>query len=97
MIKVVNYSTVDCGSPSPPADGSITSLTGTIEGSRVTFRCDDGSLEMYAECQPDGNWEPNPVQFDCSPATASSTTSSSMCSLCNFVHRVSCREWCFPH
>ena len=65
MINVVNYSTVDCGSPSPPTGGSITSLTSTLEESRVTFRCDDGSMEMDAECQPDGNWEPNPAQFDC--------------------------------
>ena len=74
MIKVVNYSTVDCGSPSPPAGGSITSLTGTLEGSRVTFRCDNVSLEMYAECQLDGNWEPDPAQFDCSQGTTTNGT-----------------------
>ena len=33
------------------------------------LRCDDGSMEMDAECQSDGNWEPNPARFDCSQGT----------------------------
>ena len=59
---------MDCGLPSPPADSSIFSNTGTLEGARVTFRCDDGftpSLEMTAECQADGNWESIPAELVC--------------------------------
>ena len=68
LIKVVNYSTVDCGSPSPPTNGAIISQTSTLEGSMITFKCDDGfspSLAMNFECQPDGNWQPDPAGVVC--------------------------------
>ena len=68
IIKVVDYSTVGCGSPSPPTNGAIISQSSTLEGSRITFKCDDGlspSLAMDAECQPDGNWQPDPAGVVC--------------------------------
>ena len=63
IIKVVNYSTVDCGSPSPPMNGAITSQSSTLEGSRITFKCD-------AECQPNGKWQPDPAGVVCAASMA---------------------------
>ena len=68
IIKVVTYSTVDCGSPSPPMNGAIISQTITLEGSRITFKCDDvfsPPLAINAECQLDGNWQPDPAGVVC--------------------------------
>ena len=68
ITKVVHYFTVDCGSPSPLTNGTIISQNGTLEGSRITFECDDGfspSLAMNSECQPDGNWQPDPAGVVC--------------------------------
>ena len=70
----MNYSTVDCGSPSAPINGAIISQTSTLEGSRIAFKCDDGfspSLAMDAECQPNGNWQPDPAGVVCTAATTS--------------------------
>ena len=89
----MNYSTVDCGSPSPPTNGAIISQTSTLEGSRVTFICDDGfspSLTMYAECQPDGNWQPDPAGVVCTAATTSNgTLNDVIIILCKFNKKVS--------
>ena len=70
----MNHFTVDSGTPSPPADEAIISQTSTLEGSRITFKCDDGfnpSLVMDAECQPDGNWQPDPAGVVCTAAMTS--------------------------
>ena len=57
-----------CGHPSPPANGSISSYTSTMVGTRITFQCDEGyspSEALAAECQEDGRWKPNPSEIIC--------------------------------
>ena len=60
---------VNCTAPSPPADGSIDPYTSTVQGAKLTFRCDEGfspSGRMTAVCQASGNWEPDPASTLCS-------------------------------
>ena len=69
---------VDCGSPPLPTNGAIISQSSTLEGSRITFTCDDGfspSLAIDAEFQPDGNWQPDPAGVVC---TAEASLSSQL-------------------
>ena len=51
----------------------IFSQTSKSEGSRITIKCDDGfrpSLAMDGECQPDGNWQPDPAGVVCTAETS---------------------------
>ena len=60
---------IDCGSPAPPQHGHLGPYNSTLEGSRVTFRCELGRFpigEYAAVCTSEGNWSPNPAQFVCS-------------------------------
>ena len=56
-----------------------------IEGSSVTYMCDDGfspSLAMDAECQPDGNWQPDPAGVVCTAAITSNGTLNDAIIIC---------------
>ena len=72
MIIIKNNITVtvtDCGAPVPPQYGLLGAYNSTLEGSRITFRCESGSFpvgEYAAICMSEGNWSPNPSQFVCS-------------------------------
>ena len=63
-------STVDCGTPPLPLNGSLLQLhTNTTEGSVVVFQCDPGFVpegEMTAVCGRNGQWTPSP-DVTCSP------------------------------
>ena len=61
-------SPVDCGSPCNPRNGSVTSFTGTTNGSIAFYSCDLGLvpvMEMRAVCTGNG-WSPNPADLNCS-------------------------------
>ena len=47
----------------------IVKLTSTAMGSIATYRCRDGSSDVYTtQCTSDGVWEPNPNStLDCMP------------------------------
>ena len=59
---------VDCGSPCSPQNGSVTSYTGTTNGSLAFYSCDPGLVPvmgMRAVCTGNG-WSPNPADLSCS-------------------------------
>ena len=66
----MHYSPVaDCGYPDPPVNGSFGGdITSTVEGSEITYQCDDGLSpegNMTAVCGEDGEWRPNPGDVEC--------------------------------
>ena len=63
-----------CGFPPPPSNGSVNSGNQSppyVEGTIVTFQCDDGLFPndtMTATCRNlsgTGEWEPNPADVVC--------------------------------
>ena len=43
-------------------------ITSTVEGSEITYQCDDGLTpegNMTAVCGEDGEWRPNPGDVEC--------------------------------
>ena len=60
---------VDCGYPGPPVNGSFGGdITSTVEGSEITYQCDDGLTPegtMTAVCGEDGEWRPYPGDVEC--------------------------------
>ena len=43
-------------------------ITSTLEGSEITYQCDDGLTPegtMTAVCGEDGEWRPNPGDVEC--------------------------------
>ena len=43
-------------------------ITSTVEGSEITYQCDDGFTPegtMTAVCGEDGEWRPNPGDVEC--------------------------------
>ena len=67
---------VDCGDPDPPVNGSFGGdITSTVEGSEITYQCDDGLAPegtMTAVCGQDGEWRPNPGDVECRSTTEDS-------------------------
>ena len=60
--------TVVCEDPAPPSHGSIAVYTSTVEGTNLTFQCDEGYSplgEMTMTCTANGRWEPNPKDTKC--------------------------------
>ena len=58
---------VDCGPPVAPRNGSLESYTNTVEGSEVYYRCNQGLVPegwMRAVCTRNG-WSPNPADQIC--------------------------------
>ena len=69
MKSTLFYSSpVDCGSPCNPQNGSVTSYTGTTNGSVAFYSCDPGLVpEMGRRAVCTGNgWSPNPADLSCS-------------------------------
>ena len=62
-----NLTSVDCGSPGNPWNGSLESYTNTSEGSDVFYRCNQGLVpqgRMRTVCTRNG-WSPNPAEICC--------------------------------
>ena len=85
-----------CGPPSTPPNGYIFPYTSTIEGSVVTFVCQNNDHQTLFEnfttavCNQQGNWEPSPGDF--------CTVTSGICTACMTVcisHAVSDSEILF--
>ena len=68
-IKSNRDDAVNCGPPSSPPNGYINPYTSTVEGGRVTFACQNIHQKSPIEevhtavCNPNGNWEPDPVKL----------------------------------
>ena len=63
-----NIHTASCGHPSPPANGTIESYNSTQEGTEIQFHCNEGHIPrewMTSQCQENGSWTPDPVQWNC--------------------------------
>ena len=61
------YSSVNCGLPVAPQNGSLESYTSTINGSEVFYSCNPGLVpegRMRAVCTENG-WSPNPADLRC--------------------------------
>jgi len=59
---------VDCGPPPAPRNGSLESYTSTTEGSVVFYSCEPGlvpEMRMMSVCTGAG-WNPNPGALGCS-------------------------------
>ena len=62
------FSSVSCGSPFAPDNGSIDPYHNTTEGAEVFFRCNPGFVptgKMRAMCRADGRWNPDPGGLVC--------------------------------
>ena len=62
-----HLTSVDCGPPAVPRNGSLESYTDTTEGSEVFYSCDPGLVpegRMRAVCTRNG-WSPNPADLNC--------------------------------
>lgn len=49
-------------------NGRLGAYSGTLEGARVTFQCDDGyvpTIVGIATCKTNGRWTPDPVDHVC--------------------------------
>ena len=57
LIQLRLFSTVvDCGSPPPLENATISCQSGTVLGSNVTYVCnEDNSIKQHT-CQASGNW-----------------------------------------
>lgn len=61
-------STVDCGPPMPPANGSISNFTQTTLGATVLFECNPNfvpATPVTSICSSDVMWNPSPEQHIC--------------------------------
>ena len=76
-IKLISSSPpVDCGLPGNPRNGTVTSYTGTTNGSVAFYSCDPGLVpegRMRAVCTGNG-WSPNPADLSCTVGTWSVVT-----------------------
>ena len=75
-IKQCSYPLVDCGSPCNPRNGSVTSYTGTTNGSVAFYSCNPGLVPvmgMRAVCTGNG-WSPNPADLSCTVGMQSVVT-----------------------
>ena len=62
---------VDCGHPVAPQNGSLETYNSTINGSEVFYSCDPGLVpegRMKALCTESG-WSPNPAGLNCTVGT----------------------------
>ena len=69
MLEFVPFSVATCHDPIPPMNGSIGGYTSTVEGSVVTFYCNEGLIpaeQMNTTCASNGSWTPNPAELICS-------------------------------
>ena len=63
--------TVDCGPPSVPRNGSLESYSIRTEGSVLFYSCDPGLVpegRMRTVCTENG-WRPNPADLNCFSST----------------------------
>lgn len=61
-------SSVNCGVPRPPGNGTIVNYTGTLEGSTVFYQCNFGfgpQGVLTAVCTANGSWIPDPARVTC--------------------------------
>ena len=61
-------SSVNCGVPRPPGNGTIVNYTGTLEGSTVFYQCNFGFGPqgiLTAVCTANGSWIPDPAHVTC--------------------------------
>ena len=62
------FSSVYCGVPRPPQNGTIVNYTSTVEGSALLYQCNPGfdpMGEMTAVCAANGSWSPDPADLTC--------------------------------
>ena len=63
--------TVSCSAPAVPTDTHISYQSASVylEGTKVTFQCDNVSHAILTTvCHADGNWSPPPSELDCNPS-----------------------------
>ena len=53
---------VDCGSPPPLKNATISSQNGTVLGSNVTYVCDEDNSIKQRTCQASGNWSSEDIR-----------------------------------
>ena len=59
---------VDCGRPGTPVNGHLGDFYNTIEGTNITFQCNEGYTPSAVEattCTASALWEPNPANHIC--------------------------------
>ena len=62
------FSSVSCGSPITPDNGSIEAHQNTLEGTEIFFKCNPRFVPagmMRAVCASDGRWNPDPATLVC--------------------------------
>ena len=60
---------VSCSAQLVPSNAHIADQSNTIylEGTMVTFQCDNGSQALLTTCHVNGDWIPPPDELDCNP------------------------------
>ena len=69
VLEFALFSVATCHDPTPPMKVSIGGYTSTVEGSVVTFHCNEGLIpaeQMNTTCASNGSWTPNPAELICS-------------------------------
>ena len=56
------YIVVDCGSPPALENTTISSQSGTVWGSNVTYVCDEDNSIKQRTCQASGNWSSEDIR-----------------------------------
>ncbi len=67
-MSTLYYYIVNCGDPSPPANGFVGIYPHTREGATVTYQCNDGFVPsdiMISFCTNTSIWTPTPEQHSC--------------------------------
>ena len=68
---------MDCGVPSSASGVIVDPYENIIEGSIITYHCDDGLVPnrtITATCMSNGQWHPNPISHTCQLPSAGDVT-----------------------
>ena len=68
---------MDCGVPSSATGVIVDPYESIIEGSIITYHCDDGLVPnrtITATCMSNGQWHPNPISHTCQLPSAGDVT-----------------------
>ena len=79
-----SFSLAACLNPLPPVNGYIRDYTSNVEGSVVTFYCNEGLApegQLNATCDSNGNWTPNPAEVVCTELPPKGKCDAVLCSI----------------
>ena len=69
MTLLISILSVSCSAPLVLSNAHIADQSNSIylEGTKVTFQCNNGSQALLTTCHANGDWIPPPDELDCNP------------------------------